>query len=245
MSTSSPQALQQRINELEAQLAAVNRELQSIAYAVSHDLRAPLRSIAGFSQVLQEEAAESLSEEHRGHLHRIQDSTNKLSKLIDGLLELSRAGSTELQLRPVNVTDEARAIFSELPHRPAAMRIEVQSDMSAYADLRALQAVLKHLLHNATKVTAKRSNPHVTITQEQRPRSIVLCVADNGVGFDPRYAEKLFTPFQRLHADPSLSGTGIGLALVQRLVARHNGSVWAESQPDAGAKFYVELPRGP
>lgn len=243
--THAPEALQQRVARLEGQLAAVNRELQSIAYAVSHDLRAPLRSITGFSQVLQEEAREALAEEHRHYLDRIQEAAGKLSGLIDGLLEISRAGSAELQPRPLDLTELALAIVANLDDRPAAVQIDIQPGMTAHADPRAMQTMLRQLLHNAVKVSARRPASRIALTQETNPTSMVLCVADNGVGFDPRYADKLFAPFQRLQADPTLNGAGIGLALVQRLAARHDGRVWAESQPGAGAKFFIELPRGP
>jgi signal transduction histidine kinase len=239
----SSEALQQRIETLEARLAAANRELQSLAYAISHDMRAPLRSIAGFSQVLQEEARASLHEEHRHYLDRIQDSTTKLSRMIEAMLELSRAGSADLQRRTVNVTETAQAIAATLTDKPDALGIDIQPDIEVQADARALEIMLRHLLHNAVKATAKRTAPHIRLEHELRPQSDVLCVADNGVGFDPRFAEKLFAPFQRLHADPALSGVGIGLALVQRLAGRHDGRVWAEAQPDGGARFFIELPR--
>ena len=235
--------LQEQVARLETQLAAVSGELQSITYAVSHDLRAPLRSISGFCQVLQEDIGHTLEDEHRHYLERIQEAAVKLSKQIDALLELSRAGSAELQPRDVDVTQLTLAILEALPQRPITLCIDVQPGMHAHADARALKTVLQQLLQNAVTATTPVAAPRIAVAQTSQHNSIILCVADNGIGFDPRYSDKLFVPFQRLHVDPSLAGNGIGLALVQRLVARHNGRVWAESQPGAGAKFFVELPR--
>lgn len=237
--------LEQRVARLETQLAAVSRELQSITYAVSHDLRAPLRSISGFCQVLQEDISSTLDAEHRHYLERIQESAAKLSQQIDALLELSRAGSAELQIRDVDVTQRALTILQNLPDRPAGLRIDVQPGMRVQADSLQLETILQQLLHNAIKVTKQSAEPHIGVTQIVQPHTTILCVADNGVGFDPKYNDRLFAPFQRLHADPALAGAGIGLALVQRLVARHNGRVWAEGQPGVGAKFFVELPQHP
>lgn len=234
--------LQQRIKQLEAQVEAVTHELEAVAYAVSHDLRAPLRGISGYCQVLQEELGSALAAEHRHYMDRIQESAGKLASQIDALLELSRAGRAELQVRDVDLTQQAFAIIAALPNRPAQLKLDVQPDMRVQGDTRALQTILQQLLQNAVKVSAARSEPRITVTQRAHVGVTTICVADNGVGFDPKYADKLFAPFQRLHADPTLSGIGIGLALVQRLAARHGGRVWAESQPDAGAQFYVELP---
>lgn len=235
--------LQEQVARLETQVAAVSQELQSITYAVSHDLRAPLRSISGFCQVLQEDIGHTLEGEHRHYLERIQEAAAKLSKQIDALLELSRAGSAELQLRDVDVTQLTLAILESFRQRSVALRVDVQPGMHAPADARGLKTILQHLLQNAITATTPVAAPQISVTQTIRPDSTILCVADNGIGFDPRYSDKLFVPFQRLHADPSLSGDGIGLALVQRLVARHEGRVWAQGQPGAGAKFFVELPQ--
>jgi signal transduction histidine kinase len=234
--------LQQRIRRLESQVEVLRRELDAIAYAVSHDLRAPLRSIAGYCQVLQEEIGATLSDEHRHYMERIQDAAARLSQQIDALLELSRAARAELLPRELDVSQYVSSAINELPDRPQNLQLQVQPDMRTWADPRALQVILRQLLSNAIKCSAERDTPRVEITQTAGDETTVLCVADNGVGFDPKYADKLFTPFQRLHADRRLSGTGIGLALVQRLVAQHGGRVWAKSEPGAGARFYVELP---
>ncbi|MET0659103.1 MAG: ATP-binding protein [Steroidobacteraceae bacterium] len=237
--------LKQRIRYLESQVDAVTRELEAVTYSVSHDLRAPLRSISGYCQVLQEELSPTLGAEQLHYMDRIQESAGKLSRQIDALLELSRTGRAELNLRDLDLTQQALAVIEGLPDRPAHAHIDVQPGMRVHADTRAMQTILQQLLHNAVKVSAGRSEPRIAITQQTRGDRVTLCVADNGVGFDPKYADRLFAPFQRLHSDPALSGTGIGLALVQRLAARHGGRVWAESQPEGGAQFYVELPSQP
>lgn len=239
----SPEELQQRVAQLEAQIAGLTRELQSFTYAVSHDLRAPLRSILGFSQILLDEVGASLSTEHRRHLERILESGDKLSRLIDGLLEISRAGTAELQICDVDVTQQVYAVLESLPERPAALHVEVQPDMHVLADAKAMRTILLQLLRNAVDACRSRLAGRITVTQQSDAHTTTLCVADNGIGFDPQYNDNVFAPFQRLHADPALAGRGIGLALVQRLVARHGGRVRAEGERDRGAKFFVELPR--
>ena len=234
--------LKQRVRNLESQVDAVTRELEAVTYSVSHDLRAPLRSIAGYCQVLREELSPTLGAEQRHYMDRIQESAGRLSRQIDALLELSRAGRAELHLRDLDLTQQALAVIEALRDRPARVTVDVQPGMRVHADTRAMQTILQQLLHNAIKVSAARSEPRIAVTQQTRGDRVTICVADNGVGFDPKYADRLFAPFQRLHSEPALSGVGIGLALVQRLAARHGGRTWAESQPDAGAKFYVELP---
>ena len=234
--------LQRRITQLESQLATLSRELEAVTYAVSHDLRAPLRSISGYCEVLREELEPNLQPEHRHYMDRVQESAGKLSRQIDALLELSRAGRAELQLRDLDLTERVHAVIEGIPNRPAQLKVDIQPGMRVHADARAMQTILQHLLQNAVKVSAARHEPRIAVTQQTRNGSTILCVTDNGVGFDPKYADKLFAPFQRLHADPALSGDGIGLALVQRLATRHGGRAWAESKPDAGATFYVELP---
>lgn len=240
---SSPEELQQRVTQLEAQVATLTRELQSFTYAVSHDLRAPLRSILGFSQILLDELSGSLSAEHQRHCERILESGNKLSRLIDGLLEISRAGTAELQIRDIDVTQQVLTALESLPERPATLHIEVQPDMHVRADPKAMRTILLQLLRNAVAACRSRAAGRVSVTQQSDAHTTTLCVADNGIGFDPQYNDKVFAPFQRLHADPALAGKGIGLALVQRLVARHGGRVRAEGQRDQGAKFFIELPR--
>jgi signal transduction histidine kinase len=240
--TDDAQELQ--IRQLEASLAAVTHELEAFTYSVSHDLRAPLRSISGYAQVLQEELGERLDPQHQHFLQRILESTHKLSDLIDGLLELSRAARVELHPRELDLTQIATEVVVALPAelRTPTLQLEIQPAMRVHADVRAMHTVLEQLLANALKVCAGRADGRIELTQTSAAGHTIVCVKDNGIGFDMRYADKLFAPFQRLHSNPALAGRGIGLALVQRLIARQGGRVWAEAAPDAGARFWFSLP---
>ena len=235
--------LEQRVIERTRQLEAANRELEAFAYAVSHDLRAPLRSMSGFSQILRETAPAGLDEKSLHYLSRIHDASMKMSGLIEDLLSLSRVSRTALAPRAVDLTalwSEAATIVRErYPGRE--VELTIQPGLHIVGDGRLLRIALENLLDNAWKYSSVRSTAQISIGSEQRNDECVHYIRDNGVGFDMAYAGKLFWPFQRLHAESQFTGTGIGLVTVQRIVAMHGGRVWAEAVPDRGATFFFTV----
>ena len=235
--------LERRVVERTRQLEAANRELEAFAYAVSHDLRAPLRSMSGFSQILQESAPPGLDEKSRHYLQRIHDASLRMSSLIEDLLNLSRIGRSELTARPISLSQvaaEAAAAIRER-HPTREVQLEIAQGMEVNADPRLLRIALENLLSNAWKYTSRASQATVTVGVQAGEHGPVYFVRDNGVGFDMKYADKLFVPFQRLHPEAEFPGSGIGLVTVQRIIARHGGRVWADAKPDAGATFYFTI----
>jgi light-regulated signal transduction histidine kinase (bacteriophytochrome) len=235
--------LERRVAERTRQLEAANRELEAFAYAVSHDLRAPLRSMSGFSQILQETAPPGLDEKSRHYLQRIHDASLRMSGLIEDLLNLSRIGRSELTARPISLSQvaaEAAAAIRER-HPKREVQLEIAPDMEVNADARLLRIALENLLSNAWKYTSRAAPAIVSVGMQAGENGPVYFVRDNGVGFDMKYADKLFVPFQRLHPEAEFPGSGIGLVTVQRIIARHGGRVWAEAKPDEGATFYFTL----
>jgi PAS domain S-box-containing protein len=235
--------LERRVLERTAQLEATNQELEAFAYSVSHDLRAPLRSIRGFSEVLLEQYAGQLDAQGQDFLRRACEASQRMSVLIDDLLKLSRIGRSELRWQQVNLSALAAAIMAELrqaePER--ALDFLMPPNLRAGGDERLLSLALDNLLRNAWKFT--RNQPRARIefgfTAEQEP---AFFVRDNGVGFDMAHAGKLFGVFQRLHSSSEFPGTGVGLAIVQRIIQRHRGRVWAAGVVNQGATFYFTLP---
>lgn len=236
--------LEQRVEQRTHALAAANRELESFSYSVSHDLRAPLRTIDGFSQILLDEYAAKLDETGRGYLDRVRAGSQRMAKLIDDLLELARVTRRDPQIRECDLTALAREIVAELAaaHRERQVSAEVAPGMVVAADAGLLRIALDNLLRNAWKFTSLRNHAVIEIGYVESARGRTYHVRDNGVGFDMAYVNKLFGAFQRLHTESEFQGTGIGLALVQRVIRRHGGQVWAEAEPDAGATFYFTLP---
>lgn len=235
--------LERHVAERTRQLEAANRELEAFAYAVSHDLRAPLRSMSGFSQILQESAPPVLDERSRHYLQRIHDASLRMSGLIEDLLNLSRIGRSELTARPISLsqiaTEAAAAIRERQPSRD--VQLEIAPGLDVQADARLLRIALENLLSNAWKYTARAAHAQVSVGMQTGENGPVYFVRDNGVGFDMKYADKLFVPFQRLHPEAEFPGSGIGLVTVQRIIARHGGRVWADAKPDQGATFYFTL----
>ncbi|MCD6359627.1 MAG: GAF domain-containing protein [Armatimonadetes bacterium] len=235
--------LERRVQERTAELAAANRELESFAYSVSHDLRAPLRAITGFSRALTEELEEVLDEQGRDYLRRIIDAGERMGQLIDDMLKLSRLTRVEMERENVDLTALAREVDDELrrlqPDRD--VQFTAQEGITGYGDRVLLQAVLTNLLENAWKFTEGRPTARVEFGAMEMDGEMVYYVRDNGIGFDMSYADKLFLPFQRLHRVDEFPGTGIGLATVRRIVNRHGGRVWAEGEPDKGATVYFTL----
>jgi light-regulated signal transduction histidine kinase (bacteriophytochrome) len=226
------------------QLAAALKELEGFAYSVSHDLRAPLRAIDGFSRILLEDYADRLDPEGRRVLNVVRDGTLKMSRLIDDILAFSRAARVEMKPEPVDMEALVRqTLTDELAMSLAgrAMPIEIGALPDAHGDRAMLRRVWMNLLDNAIKFTGLKPNGRITVGATAGDGETVYSVSDNGVGFDMRYADKLFGAFQRLHG-AEFPGTGIGLAIVKRIVERHGGRVWAEGKVGDGATFYFALP---
>lgn len=236
--------LEQRVAERTSQLAAANKELEAFSYSVSHDLRAPLRHIDGFVKMLIKRESGKLDETSERYLKTISDATVRMGRLIDDLLMLSRTSRKELQTERVNVDRLLADVEQEIAPLGAGRQIELKKRRlpEVEADPSLLRIVLVNLLSNSIKYTAPRdvATIEIGVTEDQKDE-MVFFVRDNGVGFDMQYAHKLFGVFQRLHGDHEFEGTGIGLATVQRIVHRHGGRVWAESEPNQGATFYFTL----
>jgi PAS domain S-box-containing protein len=236
--------LEQRVEQRTRALAAANRELESFSYSVSHDLRAPLRTIDGFSQILLDEYASKLDATGRSYLDRVRAGSQRMAKLIDDLLELARVTRRDPQIRDCDLTALALDISTELaaadPERKVS--IKVAPGMVVAADTGLLRIALDNLLRNAWKFTSLKSDAVIEVGCVEAADGRTYFVRDNGVGFDMAYVNKLFGAFQRLHSESEFQGTGIGLALVQRVIRRHGGQVWAEAETDLGATFYFTLP---
>jgi light-regulated signal transduction histidine kinase (bacteriophytochrome) len=225
---------------------AANRELEAFSYSVSHDLRAPLRAIDGFSQALLEDYSSLLDDQGREFLSRVRAATQRMAQLIDDLLKLSRLTRGELNIGPVDVSELARAVGAVLQRSDPGRRVTLRTEegLTAEADAQLLRTALENLLGNAWKFTSKRQQPVIEVGATHSKGVQVYYVRDNGVGFDMEYASKLFETFQRLHSDRDFPGTGIGLSIVKRIILRHGGAVWAEARPGEGATFYFTLGGG-
>ena len=234
--------LETRVLERTAELEAVNKELSGFSYSVSHDLRAPLRAVDGYARMLEEDYAARLDEEGRRLLTVIRDSAGRMGQLIDDLLNFSRLGRQTMALQTIDVASLVREVVAEMRGDHPAIP-EVRELPPVQGDRALLKQVWLNLVGNAFKYSAKRDAPWIEIGGQVEGEENIYWVRDNGAGFDMRYAAKLFGVFQRLHSQDDFSGTGVGLAIVQRVVSRHGGRVWAEGQPDAGACFYFSLPR--
>jgi two-component system, NtrC family, sensor kinase len=225
------------------QLEQKNQELEAFSYSVSHDLRAPLRSIDGFSHAILEDCAEQLDDRGKDHLRRVRGAARRMTDLIDALLELSRVGRAELSFESVDLSALALRVLAELARQEPTRQVvtEVQPGMQANADPRLVVVVLDNLLGNAWKYSGKTAAARIEMRTETTGGELVYLVRDNGVGFDMAHATRLFQPFQRLHGQSDFPGTGIGLATVRRIVERHGGRVWAESAPGAGTVIFFTL----
>jgi len=236
--------LENRVESRTAELQEVNRELEAFSYSVSHDLRAPLRHLDGFTRILQQEFASQLPDEARHYLDRVRSAATNMSSLVEDLLQLSRVGR-QLPRRQrtslLALAEEARhEILPEANGR--AIHWTFQSLPDVDADPILLRQVFANLFSNAVKFTRNRPGATIEVGARDDNGKAVVFVRDNGAGFDPRYADKLFGVFQRLHRQEEYEGTGIGLATVQRIIHKHGGKIWAESQPQSGATFFFTLP---
>jgi len=237
------QALDERLRETSAKLEAAGHELETLSYTVAHDLRAPLRAIDGFSRIFDERYGRYVDDEGRRLLGLVRDSARRLGTLLDSLLALSRLGRQALYPVDVDMRALAAEAWVELAG-DSGLSCSLEELPPAYGDRQLLKQVWTNLLANAVKYTSRRESPLVQVTGSQAGGENVYCVSDNGAGFDMKHAARLFGVFQRLHAEAEFPGTGIGLATVARIVARHGGRVWAEGATDAGARFYFSLPGG-
>lgn len=241
----SIEAFVQRERQARVELESVNRELEAFAYSVSHDLRSPLRSIDGFSQSLVARHGSELSDEAKDDLMRIRRASQRMGRLIDDLLALSRLTRSEMRREDIDLSAMARDLVAELtPAQPTgSARVTIQPSLMVRGDRTLIRSLLQNLLSNALKFSAKKPDPMVEFGRIVKDGESVLFVRDNGAGFDMAHAAQLFAPFHRLHRADEFEGNGVGLATVQRIVHRHGGRVWAESSPDSGATFYFTLPQ--
>jgi len=236
--------LEERVNERTAQLEFANSELQAFAYSVSHDLRAPLRAIDGFSKFILKDYSANLDEEGQRLLGLIRSNTQKMDKLITDILALSRVTRSEQKKSRVDMTKMAFSMFNEAasPEIKLKLNFIIETLPDIYADPTYIKQVWINLISNAIKFSSLRMNPEIKIGGYQEEGSNVYYVRDNGVGFNPEYGHKLFGVFQRLHKANEFEGTGVGLAIVERIIHRHAGKVWAEGKEGTGATFYFSLP---
>ncbi len=238
---------ERQLRETTDSLARATRELEAFTASVSHDLRSPLTTIAGQAGLLELSLGESVNEDQRRRLQRIQNSVKQLSELIDALLVLSRISRHTLHREIVDVSAIAESVIADLRQNDPMRTVEVkiQPGISVHGDRRLLSDMIANLLGNAWKFTSKTAQPHIEMGVTGAGYMTTLHVRDDGAGFDMAYAQKLFKPFQRLHGPAEFSGSGIGLATVSRIVERHGGRIWAEAQPQRGACFYFTLPTMP
>jgi signal transduction histidine kinase len=249
--------MQLRTRQMEVDILARSRELQqannlleAFTYSVAHDLRAPLRAMHGFTAVLLEDYGDHLDETGRGYAVRIQAASDRMAALIDRLLLMARASRSNMHLGPVNLSAEVASVLDELqlqarePDR--RVRFSIQDDVWVTADRALIRSAVQNLIENAWKFTARCSQAVIEFGATTAEGTEICCyVRDNGVGFEPEYAGKLFQPFERLHAASEFTGTGIGLASVRRIIERHGGRTWAQGAVDHGATFYFTLPAAP
>ena len=218
--------------------------MEAFSYSVSHDLRAPLRHLAGYAELLRKYGWESLDENNRRYVQTIIEASNRMGDLVDGLLSFSRLGRAEVQKKPLSLQRLVQETVKELSEinggRPVHWKIEVLPDVSGDPTL--LRLVFSSLISNALKFSREREHPEIEIACTIEDDDVIVRVSDNGAGFDMKYAHKLFGVFQRLHRAEEFDGTGIGLANVRRIIHRHGGRTWAEGAPDEGASFYFSLP---
>lgn len=236
------QLAEQELRQSSDALKASNQELESYSYSIAHDLRAPLRSITSFSQIIEEEDHDKLSGDGRNNLARIISAGKRMSQLIEDILKLSRITRIELSCQEIDLSIMVNEIRQRLESIYPDRLVEwvIQNDVTIYADARLIERVMENLLGNAIKYTEKFEHARIEFGRIQHTNEVIYYVRDNGIGFDMQYTGKLFGPFQRLHGD-EYDGTGIGLATVQRIIHRHGGRVWSEAEVDKGAIFYFTM----
>lgn len=236
--------LEQKVLYRTKELDAINKDLEAFSYSVSHDLRAPLRSIHGYASILSQDYSEKVDSESKKKLDVILKNSEYMGQLIDGLLNFARTSRTKMQKANFNANEQVRSIVDELQAQEEGrtVAVNIASLEHCQADITTLRQVWINLLSNAFKYTRKNAKPTIEIGSERNDHEVLYYVKDNGVGFDMAYSDKLFGVFQRLHRKQDFEGTGVGLALVKRIIDRHNGRVWAEAKVNEGAVFYFALP---
>ncbi len=234
--------LEQRVATRTADLVDANKELESFSYSVSHDLRSPLRAIDGFSQILLEDYADKLDKEGKRLLGVVRENTSRMGQLIDDILKFSRTGRTELVFSEIDMEKLAHEVLQELQPADSKVQAEIEPIPPASGDRAMLHQVFVNLLSNAIKFTRLNEHAVIKVGGSIKGDEAVYFVRDNGAGFDMQYADKLFGVFQRLHGVSEFEGTGIGLAIVKRIVNRHGGRVWAEGKVNEGATIYFSIP---
>jgi signal transduction histidine kinase len=236
--------LEQRVDERTAELSATNKELEAFSYSVAHDLRGPLQHIDNIAYLLEHGASENLNPEARMLVERLLEGSKRMSLLIDDLLNLSRASSHPLHRTPIDLSHIAETITARLQtennHRH--VNVDIAGGAQVFADEGLMEVVLENLLGNAWKYTSKMESPEIGFGFREEQAGTVFFVRDNGAGFNPRYADRLFRPFQRLHSQSEFTGTGVGLATAYRIITRHGGKIWARGSIDQGATFYFTIP---
>ena len=236
--------LEQRVRDYAAKAEAATKELEGFCYSVSHDLRAPLRSVDGFTHALIESSHDKLDTVEREYLQRVRAASHRMGRLIDDLLHLSRVGRREMRVQETNLSDLAVSVSRELQASESSRHVDfvITPELYGKGDERLLKIVLENLLGNAWKFTGKTEQARIEFGRGVKDGMEAFYVRDNGAGFDMTYADKLFTPFARLHGANEFPGSGIGLAVVQRIINRHGGRLWAEGEPNHGATFWFAIP---
>lgn len=234
--------LEVQVKERTAALEASNKELESYSYSIAHDLRAPLRTIIGFSQIIAEDATEKLNKEELDALARIITAGKHMAELIDDILELSKITRSEMNIAPVNISDISREIVDNFHDdtRTRNIQWQIQDDMQDTGDETLVRLLMQNLIDNAFKFTSNTSDPVINISSTKNGKGYIYHVRDNGIGFEMEYSKRIFMPFHRLHSD-EFDGTGVGLATVERIIQRHGGKIWADAQPQQGAAFHFTL----
>jgi signal transduction histidine kinase/DNA-binding NarL/FixJ family response regulator len=241
------EGLERSVRERTAELEETNRELEAFTYSVSHDLRAPLRAIQGYGELMSTKIGPTLDDQSRTFLHNIRISADRMNTLIDDMLTLSKVTRAEVKKRAVPIGALVRDIVNHLEaaHPERHVRVDIDLSLMTDADGALLRLALENLLANAWKFTSKREDAHIEFFAERELGRTVFCVRDNGAGFDMAYADQLFEPFRRLHREVDFPGTGVGLAIVHRVLQKHGGEIWVEAAKDQGATFYFTLPESP
>jgi light-regulated signal transduction histidine kinase (bacteriophytochrome) len=236
--------LEQKVIDRTAQLETVNKELESFSYSVSHDLRAPIRAINGYATILHEDHSRELGTAGNDAVHSIQQNSKRMGNLIDDLLAFSKLGRKQVTVSEIKMNALIKLINEELltDQEKTKIKLFVHTLPPAKGDLSLIKQVWINLISNAVKYSKYKQEPTIEIGSYKKDKLVVYYVKDNGAGFDMQYYDKLFGVFQRLHSQEEFEGTGIGLAIVQKIVHRHNGTVWADSKPDEGTCFYFSLP---
>jgi light-regulated signal transduction histidine kinase (bacteriophytochrome) len=236
--------LEQRVQERTKQLVAANRDLESFSYSVSHDLRGPLEIVNGMNYIIMQQYGPQLDPGVKDCLGRIQDASKRMEQLIDDMLNLARVTKSEMHREQVDLSAMVRQIAGELKQREPQRAVElvVADGVIVHGDVHLLRVAMDNLIGNAWKYSSNKSPSRIEFGVKQVDRGAVYYVKDNGAGFDPRSAQRLFQPFQRLHPISEFPGTGVGLATVQRIIQKHGGQIWAEGAVNAGAAFSFTLP---